>query len=52
VSNEVYLREDRGGWLEEIIQSSSSSDSQKAIEVDYSQHYASIGKGARLMAIG
>jgi len=29
VSNELYLREDRGRWLEEMIQSSSSSDSQK-----------------------
>ena len=38
VSNEVYLREDRGRWLEEIIQSSISSDSQKAIGVEYSQH--------------
>jgi len=38
VSNEVYFREDRGRWLEEMIQSSSSSDSQKAIGVEYSQH--------------
>jgi len=38
VSNELYLREDRGRWLEEMIQSSSSSDSQKAIGVEYSQH--------------
>jgi len=38
VSNELYLREDGGMWLEEMIQSSSSSDSQKAIGVDYSQH--------------
>jgi len=38
VSNEVYLREDRGRWLEEMIQSFSSSDSQKAIGMEYSQH--------------
>jgi len=38
VSNEFYLRKDRGRWLEEMIQFSSSSDSQKAIGVEYSQH--------------
>jgi len=30
---EFYFREDRGRWLEEMIQSSSLSDSQKAIGV-------------------
>jgi len=38
VSNELYRREDRGRWQEEMIQSSTSSDSQKAIGVQYSQH--------------
>jgi len=38
VSNEFYLKEDIGRWLEEMIQPSNSSDSQKAIGVEYSQH--------------